>query len=52
MNEHKEFDIVKDCSNFLKKMEKLKLYMIKFNKDGIIKSKVYPLDCVIKDENQ
>ncbi len=34
----------------MRKIEKLKLYMIEFNKDTI-KPKAYPFDYIVKDEN-
>ena len=51
MDVHERFDVVKDCSNFLKKIKELKPYIVEFNKDGTIKPKAYPPDCVVKSEN-
>ena len=49
---HERSDVVEDCSNFLKKVEELKPYMVEFNKDGTMKPKTYTLDCAIKGENK
>ena len=51
INRHKQSNIVEDYLNFLKKIEKLKPYIIKFNKNGTMKLKDYPVDCVVKSEN-
>ena len=32
-------------------MKELKLYLVKFNKDGIIKNKIYQLDYTIRGED-
>lgn len=44
---HKQPDVVKDCERFLKTIEKLKLYIVEFNEDGIIKDKEYSLNCAV-----
>lgn len=41
-------DNIKDQINFLQKMEELKLYLIEFDENGIIKAKVYLADCAIR----
>ena len=41
---HERPDVVEDWNCFLTKMEKLKLYMVEFNKDGVIKAKDYPVN--------
>lgn len=51
MDEYKRSNVVKNYLNFLKKIEELKLYIIEFNKDGMIKPKVYSPDCAVKSEN-
>lgn len=43
--------MVKDYKRFLNKMEDLKPYLIKFNKNNIIKNKTYFTDCIVEDEN-
>lgn len=48
---HERSNIVEDCKEFIKKIEKLKPYMVKFEKDGIIKDKIYSPDCVVKRKN-
>lgn len=52
MDKHEQSNVVKDHKNFLRKMEELKPYMVKFNGFGVIKSKVYPPNCTIKGDNQ
>lgn len=49
---YKQSDIVQNCSNFLKKIKEQKLYIVEFNKDDIIKPKVYPSNYIVKGENQ
>ena len=47
---YKQADIVEDCKNFLKKLEELKLYMVEFEEDSIIKPKIYLTNCVINGD--
>lgn len=47
----KQSDIVEDYANYLKKIEKLKSYMIEFYDNSTIKLKVYASDCVVEGEN-
>lgn len=51
VDDYKQSDVIKDHINFLRKMEKLKFYMIEFNKNSIVKSKVYPSDFAVGREN-
>lgn len=48
VDKHEQFDVVKDCRNFLIKIEKLKLYIVKFEENGIMKSKAYLFNCTIR----
>lgn len=48
---HKRLDLVKNFANFLKQMKELKPFLVKFNKDNIMKSKVYLPNCIIKGRN-
>lgn len=48
MDEHKWADIVEDHKKFFKRLENLKLYMLEFDKDNIIKPKIYSTNCVIR----
>lgn len=48
---HKRSDVVEDCANFLKKIEKLKLDMVEFYDNGIIKPKIYPSNCIVEGKN-
>ena len=43
--------MVKNYKRFLNKIKKLKLYLIKLNKNDIIKNKIYLSNCIIKDKN-
>ena len=47
VDEHKWADIIKDCKNFLKRLERLKPYIIKFEKDNIIKPRIYPANYAV-----
>lgn len=48
LDKYKQSDMVEDYINFLKKIKKLKLYMIKFNKNDIIKLKIYFFNYIVK----
>ena len=43
--------MIKNYKRFLNKIEKLKLYLVEFNKDSIIKNKIDLLDCIIDYKN-
>lgn len=43
----KQSDIMEDYKNFLKKIEKLKPYMIEFEEKSIMKIKIYLFDYII-----
>ena len=49
---HKRSDVVKDRKVFLEKMEELKPYMVKFDENGAMKPKVYPLNYVLGGNNR
>ncbi len=51
VDEHERPDVVKDRTNFLKKMEELKPFLVEINKDGTMRSKVYPPNCVVESED-
>lgn len=44
-------NVIKDCANFLKKMDKLNSFWIKFNEDDTMKSKVYFFNYIIRGKN-
>lgn len=44
-------NIIKDYNNFLKKIEKLKPYMVQFEEDDIIKAKIYLSNCKARGPN-
>ncbi len=48
---HERSNVVEDRTNFLRKMEELKPYMVEFNEDGTMRPKVYPPDCAVEGEN-
>lgn len=48
VDKYEQFDIMKDYKNFFIKMEELKLYMVKFEEDGIMNPKLCLSNCVIK----
>lgn len=52
IDRYKQSDLIKNCCDFLKKIEKLKLLIIKFNQDNIIKPKVYYFNYIIKKNSQ
>lgn len=44
---YKQSNIIKDHKNFLKKIEELKPYIIKFVENNIMKKKIYLPDCIV-----
>ena len=52
VNGYKQPDRIKDQNCFLTKIEKLKPYIIGFNKDNIIKSKDYPVYYTVGGEKR
>lgn len=52
VDEHEQSNVVEDWKNFLKKIKELKLYIIEFEENGAMKSKVYSSDYVVKIDNQ
>lgn len=51
IDRYKQSNLIKNCCNFLKKIKKLKLLIIKFNQDKIIKPKVYYFNYIVRKEN-
>ena len=47
IDEHERPDVVEDCKVFLNKMEELKPYIVKFDKNSAMKPKAYPPDCAV-----
>lgn len=47
VDKHEQTDMVEDQKRFLKKMKKLKSYMVEFNENGIIKDKKYLLNYIV-----
>lgn len=47
IDEHEQSDVVKDCRNFLRKIEELKPYMVEFEENGAMKDKIYPSNCAV-----
>ncbi len=52
IDENEQSVVVKDCKVFFKKMEELKSYLVRLDKNNAIKPKVYPSGCVVKDHNE
>lgn len=52
INRHKQPDVIEDCKVFLEKLEELKPYMVEFNKNDIMKTKVYLSNCIIRGNNR
>lgn len=51
VDKHKWSNVIKNCRNFVRKIERLKPYMIKVDKNDIIKSKIYYFNWKIKKKN-
>lgn len=51
IDRYERSDMVKNHANFLKKMEKLKLFLEKFNENGTIRSKIYFCHYIVRDED-
>lgn len=51
VNRYKKADMIKDCANFLKKIEKLKPFLIEFNEDSTMRSKMYFSNCIVRNED-
>lgn len=52
IDKQEQHDMIENYANFLKAIKDLKLYIVKFKKDRIMKLKVYPNDCIVKDSNE
>lgn len=48
INGHKQSNMIKNHNCFLTKIEKLKPYIVEFNKDGVMKAKNYLVDCIVR----
>ena len=44
-------NVVKNCNNFLKKIEELKPYIIEFEEDDGMKAKISLFDCAVEGLN-
>lgn len=51
-NGYQKFNIVKHHKKFIKKKEKLKLYIVKLKENSTIKIKIYLFNYIIRDNNQ
>lgn len=47
IDKYEQLNIVEDFKNFLKKIEELKQYIVKFEKNGTIKNKIYLFNYVV-----
>lgn len=52
IDRHKWLEVVEDHKIFLEKIEELKLYMVEFDKNSVMKFKVYLSDCAIGGNNR
>lgn len=52
IDEHKWSDVIEDWKNFLQKVEELKPYIVEFDENGAMKSKIYPADCAVGKINR
>lgn len=48
INKHEQQDVIEDCKVFVNKIEKLKPYIVEFDKNCAIKPKKYLLDCAVR----
>lgn len=48
INQLEKINIIKNYKSFLEKIKKLIFYMIKIEKNSIIKLKIYCLNCVVE----
>lgn len=51
VNGYERPDVVEDQKKFLHKVEELKPYLVEFNEDGIMKEKIYSVDCTVGDSD-
>lgn len=51
IHKYEQPDIFEDCKIFLKKIKELKPCMMEFNKNDAMKSKGYPSNCTIRNNN-
>ena len=51
VDRYKWSDIIKDCKKSLNKINKLKLYIIKFNEDYAINNKTYLPKCAVESKD-
>lgn len=49
INKHKQSNIIENDKVFLNKIEELKLFIIKIDKNGVIKPKTFPLNYTVGD---
>lgn len=50
VNKYEYSNIMKDYKNIFTKIKKLKLYMVKFNKNNTIKLKIYFFNYIVKED--
>lgn len=51
INRYKKPNIIKDCINFLRKIKKFKLFLIRFNKNSNIRFKVNFFNYIVGSKN-
>lgn len=47
----KQPNVIEDRQKKILKMEELKLYLVEFNEDSIIKEKTYPANCIVNSSD-
>lgn len=50
IDKHKHLDVIEDCVNYLKFMKDLNPYMVEFEENKIIKTKVYLNNYIVEDQ--
>lgn len=51
IDKYEYLDMMEDQNNFLSRIEDLKLYMVRFEKNSIMKPKIYSFDCAVGGNN-
>lgn len=51
INKYEQSDFVENCKNFLRRIKELKLYIVKFEENSVIKDKIYLFDYTVHDND-
>lgn len=49
---HERSDVLEYCHQFLREIKAIKPYLVEFEEDGFMKSKIYPEDCAVGGSNR